>query len=84
MLYLLLMLIAIVILLFITANNQANSYSANQFESFTLSSVGNIRDKIKLPIRSKIISTIKHKMKNTKEIEDVQIVDNTDIYQYLD
>jgi hypothetical protein len=84
MLYLLFMLIAIVILLFITANNQANSYSANQFESFTLSSVGNIRDKIKLPTRSKIISTIKHRMKNTKEIEDVQIVDNADIYQYLD
>ena len=78
------MLIAIVILLFITANNQASSYSANWFENFTLSSVGNIRDKIKLPIRVKIISTIKHKMKNTKEIEDVQLVDNTDIYQYLD
>ena len=78
------MLIAIVILLFITANNQASSYSANRFENFTLSSVGNIRDKIKSPIRVKIISTIKHKMKNTKEIEDVQLVDNTDIYQYLD
>lgn len=84
MLYLLFSLIAIVILLFITANNQASSYSANQFESFTLSSIGNIRDKIKSPIRNKIISTIKHKMKNTKEIEDVQIVDNADIYQYLD
>jgi hypothetical protein len=84
MLYLLFSLIAIVILLFITANNQANSYSANKFENFTLSSVGNIRDKIKLPTRSKIISTIKHRMKNTKEIEDVQIVDNADIYQYLD
>jgi len=84
MLYILFMLIAIVILLFITANNQASSYSANRFENFTLSSVGNIRDKIKSPIRSKIISTIKHKMKNTKEIEDVQLVDNADIYQYLD
>jgi hypothetical protein len=84
MLYILFMLIAIVILLFITANNQANTYSMNKFENFTLSSVGNIRDKIKSPIRSKIISTIKHKMKNTKEIEDVQLVDNADIYQYLD
>jgi len=84
MLYLLFMLIAIVILLFITANNQASSYSANQFESFTLSSVGNIRDKIKSPIRSKIISTIKHRMNKNKEIEDVQLVDNADIYQYLD
>jgi phage-related protein len=84
MIYLLFGLIAIVILLFITANNQANTYSMNKFENFTLSSVGNIRDKIKSPIRSKIISTIKHKMKNTKEIEDVQLVDNADIYQYLD
>ena len=84
MLYLLFSLIAMVIILFITANTQVSSYSANNFESFTLSSVGNIRDKIKSPIRSKIISTIKHKMKNTKEIEDVQLVDNADIYQYLD
>ena len=66
-----------IILLFITANN-------NWFEGFTVSSVGTIRDKIILPTRSKIISTIKHRMKKTKEIEDVQIVDPTDIYQYLD
>jgi hypothetical protein len=84
MLYLLFSLIAIVILLFITANNQTNTYSINKFENFTLSSVGNIRDKIKSPIRSKIISTIKHKMNKNKEIEDVQLVDNADIYQYLD
>jgi hypothetical protein len=84
MLYLLFGLIAIVILLFITANNQANTYSMNKFENFTLSSVGNIRDKIKSPIRSKIISTIKHRMNKNKEIEDVQLVDNADIYQYLD
>ena len=82
--YLLFSLIAIAILLYITANNQASSYSANQFESFTLSSIGNIRDKIKSPIRVKIISTIKHRMNKNKEIEDVQIVDNADIYQYLD
>jgi len=84
MLYLLFSLIAIVILLFITANNQTNTYSMNKFENFTLSSVGNIRDKIKSPIRSKIISTIKHRMNKNKEIEDVQLVDNADIYQYLD
>ena len=84
MMYLLFSLIAIAILLYITANNQASSYSANQFESFTLSSIGNIRDKIKSPIRVKIISTIKHRMNKNKEIEDVQIVDNADIYQYLD
>ena len=84
MFYVLFGLIAMVIILFITANNQASSYSANRFESFTLSSIGNIRDKIKSPIRSKIISTIKHRMNKNKEIEDVQLVDNADIYKYLD
>ena len=84
MFYVLFGLIAMVIILFITANIQASSYSANRFESFTLSSIGNIRDKIKSPIRSKIISTIKHRMNKNKEIEDVQLVDNADIYKYLD
>lgn len=84
MFYVLFGLIAMVIILFITANTQVSSYSANNFESFTLSSVGNIRDKIKSPIRVKIISTIKHRMNKNKEIEDVQLVDNADIYQYLD
>lgn len=84
MLYLLFGLIAIVIILFITANNQVSFDSTNRFENFTVSSVGTIRDKIRLPTRSKIISTIRHKMKKTKEIEDVQIVDPTDLYLYLD
>ena len=84
MFYVLFGLIVMVIILFITANTQVSSYSANNFESFTLSSVGNIRDKIKSPIRSNIISTIKHRMNKNKEIEDVQLVDNADIYQYLD
>ena len=84
MFYVLFGLIVMVIILFITANTQVSSYSANNFESFTLSSVGNIRDKIKSPIRSKIISTIKHRMNKNKEIEYVQLVDNADIYQYLD
>jgi len=84
MFYVLFGLIVMVIILFITANTQVSSYSANNFESFTLSFVGNIRDKIKSPIRSKIISTIKHRMNKNKEIEDVQLVDNADIYQYLD
>lgn len=84
MLYLLFGLIAMVIILFITANNQVSFYSSNRFENFTVSSVGTIRDKIRLPTRSKIISTIKHRMKKTKEIEDVQIVDPTDLYLYLD
>jgi hypothetical protein len=84
MIYLLFSLIAIVIILFITANIQVSSYSMNRLENFTVSSIGTIRDKIKLPTRSKIISTIKHKMNKKKEIEDVQIVDPVDIYQYLD
>jgi uncharacterized protein (UPF0333 family) len=79
MFYLLLILIVIIIILFISSY-----YSVNNFENFTLSTVGTIRDKIKLPTRSKVISTIKHRMNKTKEIEDVQIVDPTDIYQYLD
>jgi hypothetical protein len=81
MIYLLFGLITMVIILFITANIQANS---TKFENFTLSSIGTIRDKIKLNSRNKIISTIKYKMKKKNEIEDVQYVDNADIYQYLD
>jgi hypothetical protein len=83
MLYLLFGLIAMIIILFITANSQVSFYSA-KFENFTLSSIGTIRDKIKLHTRNKIISSIKHRMNKYKEIEDVQIVDNADIYQYLD
>ena len=83
MYYLLFILIAIIILLFITADNQAKMYS-RKFENFTISTIGNIRDKIKLPIRNKIISTLKYKMNKNKEIEDVQIVDQADLYQYLD
>ena len=83
MLYLLFGLIAMIIILFITANRQVSSYSA-KFENFTLSSIGTIRDKIKLHTRNKTISSIKHRMNKYKEIEDVQIVDNADIYQYLD
>ena len=83
MLYLLFGLIAMVIILFITANIQVSSYSA-KFENFTLSSVGTIRDKIKLHTRDKIISSIRNKMNKRKEIEDVQIVDPVDLYQYLD
>ena len=83
MLYLLFGLIVMVIILFITANTQVSFYQT-KYENFTLSSIGTIRDKIKLPIRSKIISTIKHRMNKNKEIEDVQIVDPADIYQYLD
>ena len=84
MLYILFGLITMVIILFITANIQTSHYYSKRFENFTLSSIGNIRDKIKLPTRSKIISTIKHRMNKKKEIEDVQIVDPIDLYLYLD
>jgi hypothetical protein len=84
MLTILLALVVIIIILFIIANIQISSYSS-KFENFTLSSIGVIRDKIKLHTRNKIISSIKkHKMNKKNEIEDVQIVDNADIYQYLD
>ena len=83
MLYLLLGLIAMIIILFITANIQVSSYSA-KFENFTLTSIGTIRDKIKLHTRNKIISSIRYRMNKRKEIEDVQIVDDSDLYQYLD
>ena len=83
MLYLLFGLITMIIILFITANIQVSSYSA-KFENFTLTSIGTIRDKIKLHTRNKIISSIKHRINKRKEIEDVQIVDDADLYQYLD
>jgi hypothetical protein len=84
MLYLLFALVALTIILFIIANNQITLYS-KKFENFTISTIGTIRDKIKLPNFSKKISSIIHK-NNTKkkEIEDVQIIDYPEIYQYLD
>jgi len=82
MLYLLFGLITMIIILFITANIQVSSYSA-KFENFTLTSIGTIRDKIKLHTRNKIISSIRYRMNKRKEIEDVQIVDDADLYQYL-
>jgi len=83
MLYLLFGLVAILIILFITANIQVTSYS-KKYENFTISTIGNIRDKIKLRKLNKEISAIKYKMKNKKEIEDVQIVNNSEVLQYLD
>jgi hypothetical protein len=83
MLYLLFSLVSILIILFITANIQVISYS-KKFENFTISTIGNIRDKIKLPNFSKKISSIIHKNNKKKEIEDVQIIDYPEIYQYLD
>jgi hypothetical protein len=80
MIYLLFGLITMVIILFITANIQSSSYST-KFENFTLSSIGTIRDKIKLNSSNKIISTIKHKIKKKNEIEDVQYIDS-DISKY--
>ena len=83
MLYLLFGLVAILIILFITANIQVASYS-KKFENFTVSTIGTIRDKIKLPNFSKKISSIVYRNNKKKEIEDVQIVDYPEIYQYLD
>ena len=83
MFYLLFGLIAMVIILFVTANMQVSAYST-KFECFTLSSIGTIRDKIKLPTRNRIITAVKTRMNKKKEIEDVQIVDPVDLYQYLD
>ena len=83
MLYLLFGLVAIFIILFITANIQVTSYS-KKYENFTISSIGNIRDKIKLPNFSKKISSILHRNNKNKEIEDVQIIDYPEVYQYLD
>ena len=83
MLYLLFGLVAIFIILFITANIQVTSYS-KKYENFTISSIGNIRDKIKLPNFSKKISSIIHRNNKKKEIEDVQNVDYSEVYQYLD
>lgn len=83
MLYLLFSLVAILIILLITANIQLTSYS-KKFENFTISTIGNIRDKYKLKKLNKELSAIKYKMKNKKEIEDVQNVDNSEVLQYLD
>ena len=83
MLYLLFGLVAILIILFTISNIQVTSYS-KKYENFTISTIGNIRDKYKLKKLNKEISAIKYKMKDKKEIEDVQIVDNSDVLQYLD
>jgi hypothetical protein len=77
MLYLLFSLVVILIILFIIANIQITSYS-KKYENFTISTIGNIRDKYKE------ISAIKFRTKNKKEIEDVQFVDNSEVLQYLD
>jgi len=83
MLYLLFALVALTIILFIIANNHITSYS-KKFENFTISTIGTIRDKIKLPNFSKKISSIIYHRNKKKEIEDVQQIDYPDIYQYLD
>ena len=83
MLYLLFGLVLLLIILFITANIQVTLYS-KKFENFTVSTIGNIRDKIKLPNFSKKISSIIHRNNKKKEIEDVQNVDYSEVYQYLD
>ena len=83
MLYLLFGLVLLLIILFITSNIQVTLYS-KKFENFTVSTIGTIRDKIKLPFFSKKISSIIHKNNKKKEIEDVQLLNDTEIYSYLD
>ena len=75
MIYLLFSLVTILIILFITANIQVISYS-KKFENFTVSTIGNIRDKFKLSNFSKKISSIIYKNNKKKEIEDVQILND--------
>ena len=82
MLYLLFGLVVIIIILFITANIQVTKYS-KKFENFTVSTIGTIRNKIKLPNFSKKISSIIHRNSKNKEIEDVQILDPTEKYAYF-
>jgi hypothetical protein len=82
MLYLLFSLVTILIILFITSNIQVISYS-KKFENFTVSTIGNIRDKIKLPNFSKKISSIIYKNNKNKEIEDVQILSNDEKIAYF-
>jgi len=83
MLYILLGLIAIVVILFITANIQVVSFS-KKFENFTVPTIGNIQSIIKpFSTNSKISSIIQNNPKDKKkEIEDVQILDDTEKYAY--
>ena len=82
MIYLLFSLVTILIILFITANIQVISYS-KKFENFTVSTIGNIRDKFKLSNFSKKISSIIYKNNKKKEIEDVQILNDYEKIAYF-
>jgi hypothetical protein len=85
MFYLLFSLIALVLILFIIANIQVSSFS-KKYENFTVPNIGNIRDRIiKLPFYNnrKISSIIQNNIKDKKkEIEDVQILDDTEKIAY--
>jgi len=79
MIYILLLLFIFIIILAIIGNNNII------YEDFTISTIGNIRDKIRLYIQNNIISSIKkHKKSNKKEIEDVQLLDDNELISYLD
>ena len=78
MIYILLLLFIFIIILAIIGNNNII------YEDFTISTVGNIRDKIKLYIRNNIISSVKKHKKNDKEIEDVQLLNENELINYLD
>jgi hypothetical protein len=85
MFYLLFSLIALVLILFIIANIQVSSFS-KKYENFTVPNIGTIRDRIiKLPFYNnrKISSIIQNNIKDKKkEIEDVQILDDTEKIAY--
>jgi hypothetical protein len=83
MLYLLFGLIFIIVILFITANIQVVSYS-KKFENFTVSTIGTVQTIIKpFSTNRKISSIIQNNPKDKKkEIEDVQILDDTEKYAY--
>lgn len=85
MLYLLFSLIIILVILFITANIQVVSYS-KKYEHLTISSIGNVNNLNSVrPILKKYnISSIIHRTNygKKKDIEDIQILTDTEKYAY--
>ena len=84
MLYVLLFLIILVIILFIIANIQ--KINSNKYENFTISNISIKRgiSTVKPYSRDRKISSIIHNKPNDrkKEIEDVQILDDSEKYAY--
>ena len=84
MLYVLLFLVILVIILLIIANIQ--KINSNKYENLTISTISNKRaiSTIKPYSRDRKISSIIHNKPNDriKEIEDVQILDDSEKYAY--